>query len=82
MAMGCSIAKHIERGLIDLAFQTIDRHLAAAYQVADREIADAIRLCSPLNGLLGEPSHDQQLFFQFIETALEPNSCHPNLPVM
>ncbi len=74
--------QQIERRLVDLALQTVDGHLAAADQVADRKIAHTISLNGALDGLLGQPRHHQQLLFQFIQTLLKAYARHPNLPVM
>ena len=74
--------KQIERRLIDVPLQPIDRILAAADQIADRQVADTIRLNSPLDGLFCKACHHQQVLFQFVEASLKPNARHPNLPVM
>ena len=74
--------QQIQRRLIDIALQPINCNFAAAYQIADREIAYTIRLNRALNGLLRQSGHHQQVLFQLIQTLLKPNARHPNLPVM
>ena len=81
-AMGCSMASRVERGLIDVALHAVDGDLAAADQVADRQVADAIGLNGALDGLLGKAGHDQEVLLQIFQALLKANPCHPNLPVM
>ncbi len=55
---------------------------AAHHQVADGDVAHAIRLNRALNRLLGHPGHHQKFFLQVVEALLKAKSRHPNLPVM
>jgi len=74
--------QQVQRGLIYLALQPVNREFTPANQVADRQITHAIGLDGALNGLLGEARHHQQLLLQFIEALLKAYARHPNLPVM
>jgi hypothetical protein len=55
--------EQVEGGLVDVAFEAVDGELAAADQIANGEVTHTIRLNGPLNGLLGQAGHDQQLLF-------------------
>ena len=74
--------EQVEGGLVDISFEAIDGHFAAADEIADGEVANTIGLDGALDGLFGEAGHDQKLFFEIVEAALKANPCHPNLPVM
>ena len=74
--------EQVERGLIDVALHAVDGDLAAADQVADRQVADPVGLNGALDGLLGEAGHDQKILFQIFQALLKAYPCHPNLPVM
>jgi hypothetical protein len=49
--------QQVERGLVNLPFQPVDGHFAAAHQIADRQIAHAIGLDGALDRLLGQACH-------------------------
>ena len=53
--------EQVERVLIDVALHAVDGDFAAADEVADGEVAHAVRLNRPLDGLLGQPSHDEEI---------------------
>ncbi len=74
--------QQIEGHLVDLALKAVDRYLTAIHQIADREITDAISLHRTLDRLLGHARHDKQPLLQIVELSMEPDSRHPNLPVM
>lgn len=66
----------VEGRLVDLAFEAVDGEFRTADEVADGEVADAIGLNGPLDGLFGEAGHDQEFFLEVVKTALEADSCH------
>ena len=72
--------EQVERGLVDVALHAVDGDLAAADQVADRQVVDPVGLDGALNGLLGEAGHDQEIFLQIFQALLKAYPCHPNLP--
>ncbi len=74
--------EQVERGLVDVALHAIDGDFAAADQVADGEVANAVGLNGALDRLLGEPGHDQEILLQIFQALLKAYACHPNLPVM
>ena len=74
--------EQVERGLVDVALHAVDGDLAAADQVADGQVANPVGLNGALDGLLGEPGHDQEILLQVFQALLKAYACHPNLPVM
>jgi hypothetical protein len=75
-------SKQIERHLIDLALEAVDRNLAADHQVAKGKVAYAVSLDGSLDRLLRHACHDQKPLFQVVEFPMKSNPHHPNLPVM
>ena len=72
----------VEGHLVNFTLEAVDGQFAAVDEIADGEIASAVSFDGTLNGLFGHPGHYEEFFLQVIQTALEPNSRHPNLPVM
>jgi hypothetical protein len=74
--------KQVERHLVDLALEAVDRNLAADHQVAKGKVAHAVGLNGSLDRLLRHARHDQKPLFQIVEFPMKSNPHHPNLPVM
>ena len=74
--------EQVERHLVDLALEAVDRGLGAEDELADAEVARAVGLDGALDGLLGHAGHDEQILFQVVEALMKFNAHQPNLPVM
>ena len=71
--------QQIERHLINLALQPVDRRLRLKHKFADRLIACAVCLDRALNRLLRHTRHNQQALLQVVEVLLEFDArCHRN----
>ncbi len=74
--------EEVERHLVDLALEAVDRRLGAEDELADAEVAGAVGLDGALDGLLGHAGHDEQLFLEVVEILMKFDAHQPNLPVM
>ena len=74
--------QQVQRHLINLTLQLVDRQLAVHHEIADRRIPCAIGFDSALDRLLGHSGHHEQFLFQIIQALMEtyPHECvSPNV---
>jgi hypothetical protein len=66
---------------VNLALGIVNRGFASQHHLTKLAVAGAIGFGRPIDGLLGQPAHPQELFFQFIQSLLKTAAHYPNLPV-
>ena len=64
--------EQVQRHLVDLALQPVDRQFAMHHQVADRSVARAIGFNRALDRLLGHAGHHKELFLQLVQALMKP----------
>ena len=64
--------EQVQRRLVDLPLQPVDRQFTVHHQVADRSVARTIGFNRALDRLLGHAGHHEQLFFQFVQALMKP----------
>ncbi len=79
--MGCCMANRSSASSSISRSASLMAILARQHHLAKLAVAGAVGLGGAVDGLLGQATHAEELFFQFVQSLLEAAAHYPNLPV-